>query len=166
MQTWWCYDVKLYVFYVWPHYKNKVLKIYELFYVIEDFSVSSLLPHNPILPTYSHNRLQITNLVNVENKSNFNGSIFSTACIINCKHVSLASSSWRKKQEFARNFDRHREEAWGDQEAMSRQRSAAAVPEEEGEGAGNVRSEVRRPSLSFRCQYYHKNVLLKWHYYC
>lgn len=36
------------------------------------------------------------------------------AAYINDKHVSLASSSWRKKQEFARDFDRHREAAWGD----------------------------------------------------
>lgn len=51
---------------------------------------------------------------NPEKSSNFSGSIFSIACNENCKHFSLAASPWRKKQEFARDFDRHREEAWGD----------------------------------------------------
>jgi len=61
------------------------------------------------------------------------------------KNFSLASSSRRKKQEFARDFDRCGKKAWRVQKTVSRKRGTANMPEKERKGVGNYSSEVRNP---------------------
>ena len=58
-------------------------------------------------------------------------------------NFSLASSSRRKKQEFARDFDRCGKKAWRVQKTVSR--GTANMPEKERKGVGNYSSEVRNP---------------------
>ena len=60
-------------------------------------------------------------------------------------NFSLASSSRRKKQEFARDFDRCGKKAWRVQKTVSRKRGTANMPEKERKRVSNYSSEVRNP---------------------
>ena len=69
------------------------------------------------------------------------------------KNFSLAASSRRKKQEFARDFGRNGKKAWRVQKTVSRKWGTANMPEKERKGVGNYSSEVRKPSVILLCYF-------------
>lgn len=65
------------------------------------------------------------------------------------KNFFLAAGSRRKKQEFARDFDRYGKKAWREGKTVSRERGTVNMPEKERKGVGNYCSEVRKSSVIF-----------------